>query len=447
VSVPAPPQPAASARRRQASALLNPWRQLIAWLSDNPYVQLIERRVGITASGLVLLFAVIAGWIAARLLGGKALFMLDYAGLGVLIFAYAVSRRRPPVKATRSRLPLRAREGQVIPAELTLTARRRVTTVVVEENMDRFLGSQLILPISVLESGKDHTHAYTINPRLRGVYKLGPMTLAWNDPFGLTRGEMKLADEVEILVHPAAELIFDRPLTRQWEDPPIRPPRTKPWPTGFEFYGMRDYVPGDDLRRVVWRAVARTGKLMVRESEQGITDRVIVILDTWKDVHKPGTPSETFETAVRAAAAFGSRHVKDGFSVTLEANHKTLAANLRGTRARLLLLDQLARVEMGPEPLSKAMDRLLTTNRGGAHYIIVTPYIGAKMATRLRLITETGASVLVAVVTWEESDPQTERRAVEMGAEIVRLRPGQSMAGATAHSLGAGIRTAGAGVN
>jgi uncharacterized protein (DUF58 family) len=419
---------------------MGPYRQFIAWLADNPWVQWIERRVGITASGLVLLSVVVVGWIAARLLGGRALFMLDYAGLAVLVGAYFVSRRRPPVTAVRSKLPARVREGQIIPAEITLTTKKRVTTVVLEEAMDRFLGTPLTVPLSVLSPGDEHRHSYTIFPRLRGVYKLGPMTLAWNDPFGLTRGEMKLADEVEILVHPATEVIYDRPLTRQWEDPPIRPPRTKPWPSGFEFYGMRDYVPGDDLRRVVWRAAARTGKLMVRESEQGVTDKVVIILNTWRDVHKPGTPSETFETAVRAAASFGSRHIKDGFSVTLESNSKTLASNLRGPRARLLLLDQLARLEMGDEPLSTAMERLLTANRGGAHYIVITPFIGAKMATRLKLITDTGASVLAAIVTWEDSDPMTERRAVEMGCEVVHLKPGQSMAGATARSLGAGIR-------
>jgi hypothetical protein len=85
-------------------------------------------------------------------------------------------------------------------------------------------------------------------------------------------------------VHPRVEQVSDRPLSRQFEDPPIRPPVSKPWPSGFEFYGMREYVPGDDLRRIVWRASARTGKVMVREAEQGITDHVTVVLDTEHDV-------------------------------------------------------------------------------------------------------------------------------------------------------------------
>jgi uncharacterized protein (DUF58 family) len=317
-----------------------------------------------------------------------------------------------------------------------------------EEKLDPFLGPTVYVPVSVLSSGKELLHRYTIRPKLRGVYNVGPLSVSWNDPFGLTRGEAQLAEKAEILVHPATELIYDRPLTRQWEDPPIRPPKTKPWSSGFEFYGMRDYVAGDDLRRIVWRAVARTGRLMVRESEQGVTDQVIIVLDTGRQWHKPGSPSETFETAVRAAASFGTKHLKDGFAVTLEANSARLAAGLRGSRAKLGFLDELARVQMEEASLGSTIKRLASGSKARAHYIVITPHLTETDATGLGLLTASGLSVLVAAIVWEEFQPQTERLAVGMGAQVVHLKPGYAMAGITAHSLGAGIKsqTAGAGV-
>src|SRR5205823_11836215 len=147
------------------------------------------------------------------------------------------------------------------------------------------------------------------------VYEIGPLAAQWSDPLGLSESEQVLAKPVRLIVHPAVELVHDRPLARKWEDPPIRPPQTKPWPAGFEFYGMRDYVPGDDLRRVVWKAVARTGKLLVREAEQGITDQINILLDTDPEWHRAGDPSDTFETAVRVAASAGVGHLRNGFSV------------------------------------------------------------------------------------------------------------------------------------
>src|SRR5205823_7575865 len=122
-------------------------------------------------------------------------------------------------------------------------------------------------------------------------------------------------------------------------DPPIRPPVSTPWPSGLEFYGMREYVPGDDLRRVVWRAAARTGTLMVREAEQGITDHITIILDTDRGVHSRDAEglSESFEAGIRVAASLGVRHLRDGYEIRVETNGGPLTRSLRGARSQLEL--------------------------------------------------------------------------------------------------------------
>src|SRR5260221_1564388 len=138
---------------------------------------------------------------------------------------------------------------------------------------------------------------------------------------------------------------------------------------------MREYVPGDDLGRVVWAAVAKTGRMLVRESEQGITDRVSIVLDTDATHHSPGRPSDTFELAVRVAASLGARHLKDGFSVTMTTNEARLGTMLRGSRARIELLDGLAQVDLGHTPLKGLGNDLLADSRRGAHFAIITPHV------------------------------------------------------------------------
>ena len=59
---------------------------------------------------------------------------------------------------------------------------------------------------------------------------------------------------------------------------------------------MRKYVQGDDVRRIVWRAFQRTGQLLVLEAEQGISDKVVVLLDQDASQHSKGLMSESFET-------------------------------------------------------------------------------------------------------------------------------------------------------
>ena len=170
-----------------------------------------------------------------------------------------------------------------------------------------------------------------------------------------------------------------------------------------------------------------------------MTDHVIVVLDTGREWHKPGDPSETFETAVRAAASFGAKHLKDGFAVSLETNGGRLAANLRGSRAQNGFLDHLARVQREEAPLSNTVQRLVTGTKASAHYIVISPNLTEKDAIGLGLLTERGMSVLVAAIFWEEFNPLTDRLAAGIGAQVVHLKTGHAMAGITAHSLGAGI--------
>ena len=399
-----------------------------------------ERLTGFTVTGLAVGVVVIGGWLVAYFLGGRALYLIVYAGALTLVIAAVIAQQRRPVSARRSELPKRTREGQVTEVELELSTKRRVTAFVVEEKLHELLGDAVRVPVGVLSAGSEFTHRYTIRPLLRGVYKIGPLYAEWTDPFGLARRQQLLAEADEILVHPTVEQVFDRPLTRMWEDPPIRPPVTKPWPQGFEFYGMREYVRGDDPRRIIWKAVARTRKLLVKESEQGITDRVAVIIDNEAKRHSPGSPSDTFELAIRVAASVGARHIKDGFSVTLDCNDGALAKNLRGPRARINFLDELAKLQLSKEPLAKAVEQRFRDPRKDVHLVVVTPHLDAKTAASLQLLVQRGISVLMAMLVWEESDPNSIHRAEEIGAQVVQVKTGASLAGVFAHSLGAGIR-------
>ena len=394
----------------------------------------------LTVSGVILIAVAVVSWLIARWLGSRTLFLMVYAGVLVIVTSYLMARRRLAIEVDRSKLPARMREGQTAEVTLKIKANRRATTLIVNEQLHDALGNTVRVPIASIAPGEELEHAYTFSPTRRGVYEIGPTIATWSDPFGLTVQTQELAGTTPLIVHPSTELVHDRVLARMWEDPPIRPPSSKPWPTGFEFYGMRDYVPGDDLRRVVWAAVAKTGKMLVRESEQGITDRVSIILDTDREWQKPGVPSETFEVAVRVAASIGSRHIKDGFLVSLSTNEKRLGVNLRGPRAAYTLLDELAKVGMSTTPLSGIGAFLAADARKGSHFVIVTPHLDKAMTTRLKLVLERGASVVIVKVVWDESDPQSLARAASLGCQVVQVPAQSSIEAAFTHQVGAGMR-------
>lgn len=384
----------------------------------------------------------VAMWVLAYVVAGTAMYLFAYGVVLLLGLSYALAPRRLQLTGDRVGLFPRAQEGDRLDVEVRLVAERSVSTFVLEERVPERLGSTVKVPITKLSKGNEVVHRYGLRCTRRGVYQIGPLVAVASDPLGLAERETVVAEPFELLVHPRIELVSDRPLTRQFEDPPIRPPVSKPWPSGLEFYGMREYVRGDDLRRIVWRASARTGKIMVREAEQGITDHITIILDTDRGTHSADGEglSESFETGVRVAASLAVRHLREGYQIKVETNGGPLTRHLRGATSQLHMLDSLAKVELDREPLSKSIMRLITSAQRDAHNILITPFLGPHEAAQLRMLLNTGVSVLVVALLWDEENTNTMGLAASMGCQVVGVHPGQDLASALFSDIGAGNR-------
>src|SRR5258706_1229662 len=316
----------------------------------------LQRTLSLTTSGYIALCGAVIAWALGRVVAGPVMYMAAYGAVAFVGLALATAPRRLGLRVERTGLSPRTREGERLDVEITLRAKRGVSTFVLEERIPDKLGTPVRVPIARLGAGKEVTHHYSLRCARRGAYQVGPLVAVAADPLGLSRRETVVAEPFELLVHPSVELVSDRPLTRQFEDPPIRPPVSKPWPSGLEFYGMREYVPGDDLRRVVWRASARTGQTMVREAGQGVTDQITIVVDTNRTFHKRDAEglSESFEHGVRAAASLGVRHLREGYEVRLLANDGWITRAQRGAGQQLALLDSLARLTMSRTGLGSA---------------------------------------------------------------------------------------------
>ena len=402
----------------------------------------LHRRLGLTKAGYMAVVAAVVLWIVAYVVAGGAMYLAAYGALAFVVLAIVLAPRRLGLAGERSGLYPRAQEGDRLEVEVKLTARKSVSTFILEERLPEKLGAAVQVPIVKLPAKAEVSHHYSVRAARRGVYQVGPLVAVAGDPLGLSRRETVVAQPFELLVHPAVEVVSDRPLTRQFEDPPIRPPVSKPWPSGLEFYGMREYAPGDDLRRVVWRAAARTGKLMVREAEQGITDHITIVLDTDRGAHSRDGEglSESFEAGIRAAASLGVRHLRDGYEVRVETNGGPLTRPLRGARSQLELLDSLARLDMAREPLTHCITRLLADPRRDAHNVLITPRLGEHEAAQLRLLLNTGVSVMVVALLWEDEADKTLATAAALGCQVTGLQPGQDLSTALSHQVGAGTR-------
>lgn len=436
ISGPAPSEPGPDASATpavQQVALSQSWgRRVMDRVTDV---------TGFTSAGLILIVIALGAWAVGYYVGGRPLYLIAYGAAGVLIVSWFYGRRTPDLVGRRSEVQARVREGQSITVDVALTAARRMSTLILEERLPAALGVSPRISIAELAEGDSAGNTYQLTCSRRGVYTIGPLVVRWGDPFGLTQRRRTVCDEFEMFVHPRVEPASDRPTARLWEDPPQRPPLSRPWPSGLDFYGMRAYAPGDDVRNVVWRAYARTGSLLVREAEQGVTDKLRLLVDQDVTAHSPGSLSESFETSMRVVASIGMHHLRAGYTVTTEGNKEQIARPLRGVaRGAVVLLDALAALQPVRSSLLDLIARVEMTISPDVEVIIVTPRLTLDAILRLRLLIDRGVSVKVVALLWDDEALDHLGQAAALGIKLVEIGPTTNLTMALQHEVGGGWR-------
>jgi uncharacterized protein (DUF58 family) len=167
----------------------------------------------------------------------------------------------------------------------------------------------------------------------RGVFAIGPLTVRRGDPIGLVRRGDDQSDLGQLIVHPRVHLISPFPAGTARDLDGV--PSGEAAEGGITFSGLREYVPGDDLRLIHWRSSARVGELMVRHNIDVYRPGTTVLLDTNDVLHD----DESFEDAVRVAASIISAAMLRNFPFTL----RTTCGRIIDERSqRVAVLDTFA---------------------------------------------------------------------------------------------------------
>ncbi|HEY4378686.1 MAG TPA: DUF58 domain-containing protein, partial [Acidimicrobiales bacterium] len=134
----------------------------------------------------------------------------------------------------------------------------------------------------------------------RGIVEAGPLVATMADPFGLAERRSVVAGTSPLTVLPRVDALGPLPHRAGRDDPHAGTDHPNALGSGNEdFYALRPYVVGDDLRRVHWASTARRGELIVRQDQVPWQGRTTLLLDA-----RAGTTTDaSFELAVSAAAS------------------------------------------------------------------------------------------------------------------------------------------------
>ena len=139
-----------------------------------------------------------------------------------------------------------------------------------------------------------------------GAYQLGEAVVRSRDPLGLFVYEQRVGHPEPLKVYPSAERVRSvlRPLETQ---PTAGNQVARERGDGIEFADLRPFVHGDQLRRVNWRATARSGELWVNDLHPERNTDVVLFLDTFVEARRED--SGTLDLTVRAAATLAERYL------------------------------------------------------------------------------------------------------------------------------------------
>ncbi len=201
-----------------------------------------------------------------------------------------------------------------------------------------------------LERGGSFSLSYVVRPMVKGDFRLGPVRVRSLDPLALGAEDAVVSVHSRLVVAPAME---DLRRTR------LQPRRTRPWfgqvpsrqiGVGTDFWGIRAYVPGDDVRRINWKASARFDSLYSNEYEGERSGDVVIVLDARRESFVGTEADNPVEHGVRAALGI--------------AEHVLASKNRVGLIVQRDVLDWVPPA-FGRKQLYRILDHLIHVRPGG----------------------------------------------------------------------------------
>lgn len=277
---------------------------------------------------------------------------------------------QPNISISRRLSTDRAKENALVQVTLTVTNEGgRLELVHIKDAPPRKLalieGETDVL--TTLNPGETVTLEYTLQGQ-RGRYQFGNVFVRAADYFRLFKRDFSLeADSKTSMVD-----LFIYPEVFRIQRIPIRPRQTKayagPIParlggTGIDFFGVRNYQPGDSLRHINWRANARhAGQFFTNEFEQERVADVGIILDARQRSNIQVGDESLFEYTIQAAATLAASFLGDGNRVGLLRYGDFLDWTVPGYGRiqQERILQSLARAQTGDSLVFDQLEKLPT---------------------------------------------------------------------------------------
>lgn len=333
--------------------------------------------------------------------------------LALLPLAAAVLTRSPRSGLRLERI-LSARElasGEVLKVTVGVRGRfPRGRSLLLEDLAPPALGGAHRFALNGM-SGEGIARAhYRVRAGARGVHHLGPMRVHVVDRYGMVHRVLPAGTRDEVLVCPPVVAL----------DPAVLGGTSIGVGSGHlgargaasDDVIPREYHPGDEMRRIDWKASARVGELMVRSEESPWRSAVTVVLDLRDGDHRGREPGSSADAALSLAASVGCLALESGWDLTVRTTDDLLVfagSPMTGVeQERRELLRCLAALPLSHSPVPSATLRHTSDTASPGPLVLIVGSVAPPSAALLAgIAAHSPLRMLVAVAAEQWGEPRS----------------------------------------
>jgi len=245
----------------------------------------------------------------APFINNLQLFLLGTTILGFVAVHSLVNTRPIDVKITRSFDSDQVFENSNVSIDLIVQNKgRSVGFLEIYDNLPSEIEVNNGSNHTIIRLHKDELviNKYNVDCRLRGQYRLGNPRLRIYNPSFLFFYESDIQSKSSLVVLPQIEQIEGVDLSTDFPKMYQGAMPIRRIGTSGEFYGIREYFPGDDFKNINWRVFGKTRKLMVNQFEREDISDLMLVLDA-REISGTGTILRNpLNYSCRAAASLTS---------------------------------------------------------------------------------------------------------------------------------------------
>ncbi|MDP3509399.1 MAG: DUF58 domain-containing protein [Candidatus Melainabacteria bacterium] len=231
---------------------------------------------------------------------------IDILLLIAVIFEYQITPRTTTIRATRNveeRLSI-GRENKVT-IELNYTGQTPLKCQVKDDAPSALapsIASNVLMPIfsCQLKPAQSTLLSYVLQPRKRGSYKFGKLSVRYLSRLGLTWREIKFDLDKDIKVFSDLKALHELSVKLSHSSE-LGELHQKKRGQGTEFASLREYAVGDDSKAIDWNATARRDRPVVRTYETEQEQRLLILVDAGRMMVSDLDGLTRFDRALNAA--------------------------------------------------------------------------------------------------------------------------------------------------